>query len=182
MFRKGLNSRSIIYKTFFLYLGIYFFAIVLKYSNIFEYLLIDIDYKYLIPLNIASISLGLPISIIFDLILIKLFGLIYILFFAPILTLLGLMQILFLQKANINFSKSKFFKKYFKNYQVYKFLKIITFKPTFILILRTFPIFPFVLNSYFIASSKINRKLIFINSLFGSYLYYLSLYFIIKIS
>ena len=182
MFRKEINSRSIIYKTFFFYLCIYFCAIVLKYSNVIDFLLIDIEYKYLIPFNIVSISFGLPLSIIFDLLLIKLFGLIYILFFAPIVALLGLIQVLFMRKANINFSKNKVFKKYIKNYQLYKFLKSITFNPIFIFILRTFPILPFALSSYIIAKSRIHKKWIFIHSLFGSYIYYFSLYLIVKIS
>jgi len=55
-----------------------------------------------------------------------------------------------------------------------------TFKPIFILIIRTFPILPFSLGSYFIASSEINKKLIIIYSLIGAYFYYISLFLIIQ--
>ena len=50
----------------------------------------------------------------------------------------------------------------------------------FILIIRTFPILPFILGSYCIASSEINNKLIVLYSLVGSYFYYFSLFFIIQ--
>ena len=180
MFRKALNSRSIIYKTFFFYLGIYFCAVILRHSKILDFLLMDIEYNYLILINIASISLGLPLSIIFDLLLIKILGIIYILLFAPIVTFLGLMQIIFIRKTNFNLVKNEFFNQYIKNHQIYKIYKWITLNPNFVFILRTFPIFPFVLVSYVIATSKVNKKLIFIYSLFGTYFYYFSLYLIIK--
>ena len=80
MYKKNLNS--VIFKVFFTYLLVYLFALVLRYNNDIESLLNNIQYGYLIVLNIISIFLGLPLSIIFDLILIKLFGLYYVIFFS----------------------------------------------------------------------------------------------------
>ena len=182
MFRKALNSKFIISKTFFFYLGIYFCALILRHSKIIDFFLIDIEYYYLILINIASISLGLPLSIIFDLLLIKLLGVIYILFFAPIVTLLGLMQIIFMRKTNFNLQKKEFFKQYITNSQIYNIFKRVTLNPIFVFILRSLPILPFVLSSYIIASSKVNKKLILRYSLIGTYFYYFSIYLIIKIT
>ena len=55
-----------------------------------------------------------------------------------------------------------------------------TFKPIFILFIRTFPILPFSLGSYLIALSEIKKRFIIVYSLFGAYFYYFSLFFIIQ--
>ena len=57
-----------------------FFCFFLKYNDDFENLIINIEYRYLALINIISIFLGLPLSIVFDLILIKFFGLKYVIF------------------------------------------------------------------------------------------------------
>ena len=106
MFRKNLNFKSAIFKIFIFYIIIYLFALFLRYNNGFENFIIDIEYRYLALINIISIFLGLPLSIVFDFILIKFFGLKYIVFFAPILTALGFAQITLLRKTNLSFSKT----------------------------------------------------------------------------
>ena len=179
MFRKELNFKSIIFKVLFIYLVVYFLAIIFRYNYDIESLLNSVHYKYLIFLNIISISLGLPLTIIFDFILIKFFGLYYVLFFSPVLTFLGLVQILILRKINFKFSRSILFLKNPKNTYFYKFFEKVNFKSSYILILRTFPILPFFLGSYFIASSQSKERIIFINSFFGSCFYYLFLFLII---
>ena len=179
MYRKELNFKSIIFKVLFIYLVVYFLAIIFRYNYDIESLLNNVHYKYLIFLNIISISLGLPLTIIFDFILIKFFGLYYILFFSPVLTFLGLIQVLILRKINFNFSRSILFIKNPKNTYLYKFFEKVNFKSSYILILRTFPILPFLLGSYFIASSKTKKSIIFTNSFFGSFFYYLFLFLII---
>ena len=180
MFRKNLNFKSAIFKIFIFYVIIYLFALFLRYDNGFENLIIDIEYRYLPLMNIISIFLGLPLSIVFDFILIKFFGLKYIIFFAPILTTLGVAQILLIRKTNFRFSENIPFKKNIINHRLKHISENITFKPIFILIIRTFPILPFSLGSYFIASSEINKRFIILYSLFGAYFYYFSLLFIIK--
>ena len=127
MSRKNLNFKSTIFKILIFYIIIYLLSYFLRYSNGFENFIIYIEYRYLALINIISIFLGLPLSIVFDFI--------------------------------------------FEN---------ITFKPIFILIIRTFPILPFSVGSYFIASSEINKRFIVVNSLFGAYFYYLFLFLIIK--
>ena len=180
MSRKNLNFKPTIFKIFIFYLAIYLFALSLRYSNGFENLIIDIEYRYLALINIISIFLGLPISILFDLMLIKIFGFKYIIFFAPILTTLGFVQIILLRKANFTLSKNNPFIKKIINHRLKHIFEKITFKPIFILIIRTFPILPFSLGSYFIASSEIKKRLIISYSLIGAYFYYFSLFFIIK--
>ena len=180
MSRKNLNFKSTIFKIFIFYIVIYLFALFLRYSNGLENLIIGIEYKYLVFINIFSILLGLPLSMVFDLMLINFFGLKYIIFFAPIITILGLAQIILLRKTNLSFSKNFPLIKNIRNHRLKHIFENITFKPIFILIIRTFPILPFSLGSYFIASSAINKRLIIINSLFGSYFYYFSLFLIIK--
>ena len=179
MSRKNLNLKPTIFKIFIFYMAIYLFALFLRYSNGFENLIIDIEYKYLVLINIISIFLGLPISILIDFILIKFFGFNYIIFFAPILTTLGVIQIILFRKTNFIFSKNFPLIKNIKNNRMEHIFKNITFKPIFILIVRTFPILPFSLGSYFIASSEINKRLIIFYSLVGAYFYYFSLFFII---
>ena len=179
MSRKNLNFKSTLFKFLIFYACIYFFAFFLKYNDGFENLIINIEYRYLALINIISIFLGLPLSIIFDLILMKFFGLKYIIFFAPILTILGIVQIQLLRKTNLIFSKNIPFIKNIRNNQIKYIFNKITFKPIFILIIRTFPVLPFSIGSYVIASSDINKKIIFIYSFIGSYLYYFSLFFII---
>ena len=180
MSRKNINFKSTISKIFIFYIIIYLFALFFRYSNGFENLIIDIEYRYLALINIISIFLGLPLSIVFDFILIKYFGLNYIIYFAPVLTILGVAQIILLRKTNFRFSKNIPFIKNIRNHRLKHIFKNITFKPIFILLLRTFPILPFSLGSYFIASSEINKRLIIVYSLFGAYFYYFSLFFIIK--
>ena len=179
MFREELNFKSIIFKVLFIYLVVYLLAIIFRYNYDSVSFFNNIHYKYLIFLNIVSISLGLPLTIIFDFILIKFFGLYYILFFSPVLTFLGLVQVLILRKINFKYSKNILFLNDSKKTYLYKFFKKINFKSSYILILRTFPILPFFLGSYFIASSKSKKRTIFINSFFGSCLYYLFLFLII---
>ena len=180
MYRKELNFKSIIFKVLFIYLVVYFLALIFRYNYDIQTLLNNVHYKYLIFLNIISISLGLPFSIIFDFILIKFFGLYYVLFFSPVVTFLGLVQVFILRKINFQFSRSILFLKNPKNTYLYKFFEKVNFKSSYILILRTFPILPFFLSSYFIASSKSKKKIIFINSFFGSFFYYIFLYLIIS--
>jgi hypothetical protein len=182
MSRKNLNFKSTIFKIFIFYVIIYIFAIFLRYSNVLENLLMDIEYRYLALINIISIFLGLPLSIVFDFILIKFFGLKYIIFFAPILTILGVVQIILLRRTILSFSKNIPFIKNIKDHRLKHIFKNIAFRPIFILIIRTFPILPFSLGSYLIASSEINKKLIIMYSLFGAYFYYFSLFCIIKIA
>ena len=180
MSRKNLNFKSVIFKIFFSYLVVYFLALIFKYTYDMEPLLNNIQYKYLIALNIISIFLGLPLSIIFDFVLLKLFGLYYVLFFSPALTILSVIQVLILRKLNLKFSRNiMFFKKPEKN-NLYKFFKNVTFRSSYILIIRSFPILPHVLGSYIIASSKIKKEIVLLNTFLGSFFYYLFLFFIIN--
>ena len=128
MYRKELNSKSIIFKVLFIYLVVYFLALIFRYNYDIESLLNNVHYKYLIFLNIISISLGLPLTIIFDFILIKFFGLYYILFFFPVLTFLGFVQVLILRKINFKFSRSIIFFNNPKSTYLYKFLEKVKFK------------------------------------------------------
>ena len=96
---KNLNLKPVIIKIFFTYLFIYLLVLIFRYNYDIELLLINVQYKYLIALNIISIFSGLPLTIIFDFILIKIFGFYYVLFFTPVLTVLGVIQILILRKC-----------------------------------------------------------------------------------
>ena len=180
MDRKGLYFKSAIFKIFFTYLGVYFLALLFKYTYDLESLFNNIQYKYLIVLNIVSIFLGLPLSIIFDFILLKIFGLNYVLLFSPALTILSVIQVLILRKIKFKFSRNILFLKNPEKNNLYKFFDNITFKSFYILIIRSFPILPHVLGSYIIASSKIKKKVIVINTFFGSFFYYVFLYLIIR--
>ena len=180
MYRKNLNFKSVIVKVFFTYLVVYFLALIFKYTYDIETLLNNIQYKYLIALNIVSIFLGLPLSIIFDFILLKIFGFNYVLLFSPALTILSVIQVLILRKIKFKFSRNILFLKKPDKNNLYKFLDNITFKSFYILIIRSFPILPHVLGSYIIASSKIKKKVILINTFFGSFFYYFFLYLIIR--
>ena len=182
MFGKNLNLKSTLFKFFTFYLIIYLFAIFLRHSSGFESLIMQIEYRYLALINIISIFLGLPLSIVFDSILIKFFGLRYIIFFAPILTALGVFQIILLRKTNLKFSKNITFIKKIRNHRLKNIFEDISFKPIFVLMIRTFPILPFSVGSFFIASSQISKKMIIFYSLIGSYFYYFSLFFIIQIA
>jgi len=179
MNKKELNFKLVIFKIFFTYLGVYFFALIFKYTYDLEPLLNNIQYKYLIALNIVSIFLGLPLSIIFDFILIKIFGFNYVLFFSPTLTILSVCQVFILRKIKYKFSRKLLFLKEPKKNNLYNLFDNITFRSFYILIIRSFPILPHVLGSYIIASSKIKKKVIIINTFFGSCFYYVFLYLII---
>ena len=123
--------------------------------------------------------LGLPLSIIFDFTLIKIFGLNYILFFSPALTVFSFIQVLILRKINFKFSRNIYFYKKIKNNYFLKLFENLTFRSSYILIIRSFPILPHVLGSYIIASSKIKKKFILMNTFLGSFFYYIFLYLII---
>jgi len=158
MNKKDLNFKSVILKIFFTYIGIYSFALIFKYNYDLESLFNNIQYKYLITLNIVSILLGLPLSIIFDFILLKIFGFNYVLLFSPALTILSVIQVLILRKIKFKFSRNILFLKKTEKNNLYKFFDNITFRSFYILIIRSFPILPHVLGSYIIASSKIKKK------------------------
>ena len=179
LYVKNMNYKSVIFKVFFTYLGVYFLALMLKYSYDLESVLNNIQYKYLIAFNIISIFLGLPLSIIFDFILIKIFGLYYVLFFSPTLTILSVMQVFILRKIKLKLLISRLFLKKIETNKFYKFFENVTFRSFYILIIRSFPILPHVLGSYIIASSKIKRGFIIINTFLGSIFYYIFLYLII---
>ena len=181
MFKKDLNLESIVFKVFFTYLVIYILAFIFRYNYDVEFLLNNIKYKYLIVLNLISIFLGLPLSIIFDFILIKLFGFYYVLFFTPALTILSVIQVLILRKIKFKFSKNILFLKKLEKNNIYKFFGNVTFRSFYILIIRSFPILPHVLGSYIIASSKIQKKVIILNTFLGSFFYYIFLFLIIGI-
>ena len=174
-----MNLKSLIFKVFFTYLLVYFLALIFKYTYDIESLVNNIQYKYLIALNMISIFLGLPLSIIFDFILLKLFGLYYVLFFSPALTILSVIQVLILRKIKFKFSGNILVLINPKKNYLYKFFKNVTFRSFYILIIRSFPIIPHVLGSYIIASSKIRKKVILLNTFLGSFLYYIFLYLII---
>ena len=174
-----MNFKSVILKIFLTYLVVYFLALIFKYAYDIESLLNNIQYEYLIVLNIFSVFLGLPISIVFDFILIKLFGLYYVLFFSPVLTILSVIQVLILRKIKFKFSRNILFLKRLERNNIYRFFENITFRSFFILIIRSFPILPHVLGSYIIASSKIKKKVIILNTFLGSFFYYVFLYLII---
>ena len=179
MFKKDHNFKSIVFKVFFSYLVIYLLALILKYNYDLEFLLNNIQYKYLIFLNLISIFLGLPLSIIFDFMLIKHFGFNYILFFSPALTILSVIQVFLLRRINFKFTRSIYFYRKLENNYFLKLFKNLTFKSSYILIIRSFPILPHVLGSYLIATSKIKKKFIFVNTFIGSFFYYIFLYLII---
>ena len=181
MCRKKMKYKSVIFKVFFTYLGVYFLALIFRYTYDLESLLNNIKYQYLIALNIISIFLGLPLSIVFDFVLIKLFGIYYVLCFSPALTLLSVVQVLILRKIKFKFSRNIFFLKGSEKNNLYKFLKNITFRSSYILIIRSFPIIPHILGSYIIASSKIKKKVILTNTFLGSFFYYIFLFTIIAI-
>ena len=180
MNRKGLDFKSAIFKIVFTYLVVYFFALIFKYTYDLESVFNNIEYKYLITLNIISIFLGLPLSIIFDFILIKIFGLSYVLFFFPALTILSVVQVLILRKIKFKFSRNILLLKKPEKNNLYKLFDNITFRSFYILIIRSFPILPHVLGSYIIASSEIKKKVILINTFLGSFFYYVFLYLVIS--
>ena len=175
-----MDFKSVISKIFFTYLAVYFLALIFKYTYDIESLVNNMQYKLLILLNIISIFLGLPLSIIFDFILIKIFGLNYVLFFSPALTILSLVQVLILRKIKFKFSRNILLLKKPEKNNLYKLFDNITFRSFYILIIRSFPILPHVLGSYIIASSKIKKKVILINTFLGSFFYYVFLYLIIR--
>ena len=180
MSKKETNFKSVILKVFFTYLVVYILALVFKYNNDVESLLNNIQYRYLIVLNLISVFLGLPLSIIFDFILIKLFGLYYVLFFSPSLTILSFVQVLILRKINLKLLKRTYFFKKIENNYLLKLFKNLTFRSSYILIIRSFPILPHILGSYIIASSKIKKNVILIYTFLGSFFYYIFLYLIIS--
>ena len=180
MYRKDLNFKPVIFKVFFTYLVVYFLASILRYNYDIESLLVNIKYGYLIGLNMISIFLGLPLSIVFDFILLKILGLHYVLFFAPALTIISVIQVLILRKINFKLSRTLIlFKRPKKNY-LFNLFKNVTFRSFYILIIRTFPILPHILGSYIIASSNIKKGIIILNTFLGSLFYYIILYLIIS--
>ena len=180
MSKKETSFKSVILKVFFTYLFVYILALVFRYNDNIESLLNNIQYRYLIVLNLISVFLGLPLSIIFDFILIKLFGLYYVLFFSPSLTILSFVQVLILRKINLKLLKRTYFFKKIENNYLLKLFKNLSFRSSYILIIRSFPILPHILGSYIVASSKIKKKEILIYTFCGSVFYYIFLYLIIS--
>ena len=179
MYKRKINLKSVIFKVFFTYLVVYFLALIFKYNYNLESLLNNIPYNYLIALNMISVFLGLPFSMIFDFILLKRFGLYYVLLFSPLLTIVSFSQVLILRKIDLKiFQNILIFKKPKENY-FFNFFENFNFKPTYILIIRSFPILPHILGSYIIAASKIKKEIIFLTTFLGTFIYYFFLFFII---
>ena len=103
------------------------------------------------------------------------FGLNYVLFFFPALIILSVIKVFILRKLKLNFLEIYYFLKTKKN-NLYKIFDNITFKSFYTLIIKSFPILPHVSGSYIIASSRIKKKVILINTFFGSY--FIMFYFI----
>ena len=179
MNKIDLNFKSVFFKIFFIYLVVYFLALIFKYTYDIEPLINNIKYEYLIALNIISILFGIPLSIVFDFVLIKIFGLYYVLFFSPFLTTLSVIQVFILRKLKLEFSRNILFLNKPEKNNLYNFFKNVTFRSYYILIIRSFPIIPHVLGSYIIASSKIKKNIILINTFLGSFFYYIFLFLII---
>ena len=175
-----MNYKSVIFKVFFTYLLVYILALIFKYTYNFEFLINDYQNKYLITLNIVSIFLGLPLSIIFDSILIKLYGVYYIFFFSPVLTILSVIQVLILRKIKFKFFGNSLFLKNSEKHSLYKYFENVTFRSIYILIIRSFPVMPHILGSYIIASSKIKMEVVLVNTFLGSVFYYVFLNLIIR--
>ncbi len=178
MSKKYLDFKPIFIKVFFTYLFICFLSLIFRYSYDLESLLNNVQYKYLIVLNLVCIFFGFPFTTIFDFILIKIFGLNYVLYFSPVLSILSLIQVLILRKINFTYSKDLFFKKQEKNF-IFNIFEEVTFRSSYILIIRSLPILPHILGSYIIASSNIKKNIILTYTLLGSILYYLFLFLII---
>ena len=179
MHKRKINFKSIILKVFFTYLVVYFLALIFKYNYNLESLFNNIQYNYLIALNMISVFLGLPFSMVFDFILIKRFGLYYVLFFSPVLTIISFFQVLILRKIDLKFYQNILvFKNPEENY-LFNFFKNFNFRPSYILVIRSLPILPHFLGSYIIATSKIKKKIILLNTFLGSFIYYIFLFFII---
>ena len=179
MNRKNIEYKPLIFKIFFFYLMVYSLALIFKYIYDIESQLNNIQYKYLMALNIISIFLGLPFSIVFDFILIKIFGLYYVFLFSPALTILSVFQVFILRKIKLKVSGNILFLKKPEKNKLYNLLERVTFRSSYILIIRSFPILPHVLGSYIIASSKIKKNVILINTFLGSFFYYVFLFLII---
>ena len=180
MNRKDLNFKSVIFKVFFTYLVVYLLALFFRYNYDVESLLNNIQYKYLIVLNMISIFLGLPFSIVFDFVLIRLLGIYYVLFFPPFLTILSVIQVLILSKIKSKIFRSIFLLKKPENNFLLKLSENYNFKSFYILIIRSFPILPHILGSYIIASSNIKKNDILLNTFLGCFFYYIFLYLIIE--
>ena len=104
MNRKNIHLKQVFLKLFFFYLFVYLLALIFRYSYDVEPLLNNIQYKYLISLNILCVFLGIPLTTIFDFLLIKSFGLNYVLFFSPLLTIVSVIQVIIMRKINLNFT------------------------------------------------------------------------------
>ena len=105
MYRKKLDLKPIFLKVFFTYLVVYFLSLIFRYNYDIESLLNNVQYKYLLISNMICVFLGIPLTTIFDFILIKLFGLNYVLYFPPLLSILSVTQVLILRKINFKISK-----------------------------------------------------------------------------
>ena len=180
MKREDLNYKSVIFKVFFTYLVVYLLALIYRYNYDVESLLNNIQYKYLIVLNMISIFLGLPFSIVFDFVLIKLLGMYYVLLFFPVLTILSIIQVLILRRIKSKIFRSIFFLKKPKNNYLLKLSENYNFRSSYILIMRSFPILPHILGSYIIASSNIKKSTILLNTFLGCFFYYIFLYLLIE--
>ena len=180
MYRKDFDFKPVFLKVFFTYLVVYFLSLIFKYYYDIESLINNVQYKYLIVLNIICVFLGIPLTTIFDFLLINLFGFYYVLYFSPVLTILSVIQVLILRKINFKFSKHISIFKKPKNNRLFMFFENFTFRSPYILMIRSLPILPHFLGSYIIASSKIKKKFIIINTFLGSVFYYIFLFLIIK--
>ena len=118
---------------------------------------------------------GTPLPFILDLILIKAYGISYILIVPLIIGLICLIHCILIRKANLSIPLwDRITKKNQQTIQLIKGKFNIGIKE--IITIRSLPLMPFILGNLIIAKSNFNLKEILIFTSIGSYIYYFILY------
>lgn len=173
--------QKIFWKICFTYLVTLFVINILRIGIIDESFLSSIPRFFLLIINSILFSIGIPIPIILDIVLINHYGIFYLFLFPLLIGIISSLHVYFFRKKKLQFILWDYLiqhnrsRKWISNFK----FRINSFK---IVLIRSLPIFPFLFGNYIISSSRIHIYKIFGLNLIGSYFYYLSLYVVIKLS
>lgn len=174
-----MRIRKRVLAIFVYFIAAYFGGMFLKNTTALPIELIKLTAAYLLILNGTSMLLGLPLSIIFDMLLFKALGSTYLLCWPLIVGVISGLQVVLI-RTFINRSASVFIDRARSGANRKILGEVLSMchnnSRLLVLLLRTIPLMPFTAASGLISFLSIRKSSIFILSALGSYIYYLTFY------
>jgi hypothetical protein len=174
-----MRIRKRILAIFGYFVAAYFGGMLLKNTTALPIELIKLSAAYLLLLNGTSMLLGLPLSIIFDMLLFKALGSTYLLYWPLIVGVISALHVVLIRTL-INRSAPLLIDRARSGATRKMLGEVLSIchnnSRLLVLLLRTIPLMPFTAASGLISLLSIRKSSIFLLSALGSYFYYLTFY------